>query len=138
VSIIACGPEVPEAMRAAWILRQEYGYTARILNVHTLKPIDSEAIVRAARETGAIVTAEEHQIGALAGRVSSVILQSPHLYGHPVMVAAIGIQDRFGDSGAPWQLVKELKVSAEHIAVKTLELMAHKREVAGMALARAR
>ncbi|HEV2132777.1 MAG TPA: transketolase [Terracidiphilus sp.] len=136
LSIIACGPEVPEAMRAAWILRQEYGYTTRILNMHTLKPLDSEAIVRAARETGVIVTAEEHQIGALAGRVSSVITQSPHLYGHPVMVAAIGIQDRFGDSGAPWQLVKELEVSAEHIAVKALESMAHKRETAGMAHAR--
>jgi transketolase len=128
VSIIACGPEVPEAMRAAWILRQEYGYTTRILNMHTLKPIDCEAIIRAARETGALVTAEEHQVGALAGRVSSVLTQSPLLYGHPVMVAAIGIQDRFGDSGAPWQLVKELEVSAEHIALKAVELMAHKRE----------
>ena len=82
LSIIACGPEVPEAMRAAWILRNEYGYTARILNMHTLKPIDTEAIVRAALETGAIVTAEEHQIGALAGRVSSVMTESPRLYGH--------------------------------------------------------
>ena len=128
LSIIACGPEVPEAMRAAWILRQEYGYTTRILNMHTLKPIDSEAIIRAARETGVIVTAEEHQIGALSGRVSSVITESPRLYGHPVMTAAIGIRDRFGDSGAPWELVKELEVSAEHIALKAAELMAHKRE----------
>ena len=136
VTIIACGPEVPEAMRAAWILRQEYGYTARILNMHTLKPIDSEAIVRAARETGAIVTAEEHQVGALAGKVSSVVTQSPELFGHPVMVAAIGIKDRFGDSGAPWQLVKELEVSGEHIAVKAVELMAHKREAVGIAYAK--
>ncbi len=132
LTIIACGPEVPEAMRAAWILRQEYGYTTRILNMHTLKPIDSEAIIRAARETGAIVTAEEHQVGALAGRVSSVVAQSPELYGHPVMVAAIGVKDRFGDSGAPWQLVKELEVSAEHIAVKAAELMAHKREMSAV------
>lgn len=136
LSIIACGPEVPEAMRAAWILRQEYGYTTRILNMHTLKPIDSDAIIRAARETGAIITAEEHQIGALSGRVSSIITQSPRLYGHPVMVAAIGIKDRFGDSGAPWELVKELEVSAEHIAVKAVELMAHKVEATATASAR--
>lgn len=136
LTIIACGPEVPEAMRAAWILRQEYGYTTRILNMHTLKPIDTTAIVRAARETGAIVTAEEHQIGALAGRVSSVVTESPQLYGHPVITAPIGVKDRFGDSGAPWELVKELEVSAEHIAVKAAELMAHKREPVGAAARR--
>ncbi len=133
LSIIACGPEVPEAMRAAWILRLEYGYTSRIINMHTLKPIDAQAIIRAARETGAIVTAEEHQIGALAGRVSSIITETPQLYGHPVITAAIGVKDRFGDSGAPWELVKELEVSAEHIAIKAAELMAHKREPVGMA-----
>ena len=132
LSIIACGPEVPEAMRASWILRQEYGYTTRILNMHTLKPIDREAIVRAALETGAIVTAEEHQIGALAGRVSSVLTESPRLYGHPFITAAIGVKDRFGDSGAPWELVKELEVSAEHIAVKAVGLMTHKHEPVGI------
>jgi len=127
LTIIACGPEVPEAMRAAWILRQEYGYTVRVLNMHTLKPIDGEAIIRAARETGTIVTAEEHQIGALAGRVSSVLTESPLVYGHPVITAAIVVKDRFGDSGAPWELVKELEVSAEHIAIRAAELMAHKK-----------
>ena len=134
LTIIACGPEVPEAMRAAWILRQEYGYQARILNIHTLKPIDREAILRAAQETGTIVTAEEHQIGALAGRVSSVITESTELYGHPVITAAIGIKDRFGDSGAPWELVKELEVSAEHIVMKAAELMAHKEHPLSMAI----
>jgi transketolase len=127
LTIIACGPEVPEAMRAAWILWQEFGYATRILNMHTLKPIDREAILRAALETGAIVTAEEHQIGALAGRVSSVLTESQRVYGHPVITGAIGVKDRFGDSGAPWELVKELEVSAEHIAVKAAELMVHKR-----------
>jgi transketolase len=136
LSIIACGPEVPEAMRAAWILRNEYGYTTRILNMHTLKPIDRDAIIRAALETGAIVTAEEHQIGALAGRISSVLTESPRLYGHPYLTAAIGVKDRFGDSGAPWELVKELEVSAEHIAMKAAELMAHKHEPVGVAARR--
>jgi transketolase len=127
LTIIACGPMVPEAMRAAWILKSEFGYETRVINMHTLKPIDEAAILRAARETGVIVTAEEHQIGALAGRVSSIITESPLLYGIPVITGAIGVKDRFGDSGAPWELVKEFEVSAEHIARKAADLMDVKR-----------
>jgi transketolase len=128
LSIVACGPMVPEAMRAARILKQEYGYETRVLNLHTLKPIDAEAIVRAARETGIVVTAEEHQIGALAWRVSSILTESQQLYGLPLITGAVGVKDRFGDSGAPWELVKELEVSAEHIACKAVELMAFKKK----------
>ena len=127
LTIIACGPMVPEAMRAAWILRKELGYETRVLNLHTLKPIDETAILRAARETGVIITAEEHQIGALAWRVSGVITEAPELYGVPVITGAIGVKDRFGDSGAPWELIKEFEVSAEHIAHKAIELMDVKR-----------
>jgi transketolase len=130
LSIIACGPMVPEAMRAALILTREFGYETRVINMHTLKPIDEDAIVRAARETGVIVTAEEHQIGALSGRVSSVLTASRELYGLPVITGAIGVNDRFGDSGAPWELVKELGVSAEHIAARAMELMAAKKHAA--------
>ncbi len=126
VSIIACGPMVPEAMRAAWILKQEFGYETRVINLHTLKPIDSAAILRAGKETGAIVTAEEHQIGALAWRVSGILTESPELYGVPVITGAIGVKDRFGESGYPWELIKEFEVSAEHIAQKAAELMAVK------------
>src|SRR5438270_3336205 len=128
LTIIACGPMVPEAMRAAWILKNEFGYETRVLNMHTLKPIDREAIVRAAQETGVVVTAEEHQVGALAWRVSSVITESPELYETPTITGAIGVQDRFGDSGAPWELIKEFGVSAEHIAAKATELMVVKHE----------
>ena len=123
LTIIACGPMVPEAMRAAWILRREFGYETRILNLHTLKPIDEAAIIWAARQTGVILTAEEHQIGALAWRVSNIITGSHVLYGQPVITGAIGVKDRFGDSGAPWELIKEFEVSAEHIAHKALELV---------------
>jgi transketolase len=126
VSIIACGPMVPEAMRAAWILKQEFGYETRVINLHTLKPIDTAAILRAGKETGAIVTAEEHQIGALAWRVSGILTESPELYGVPVITGAIGVKDRFGESGYPWELIKEFEVSAEHIAQKAAELMAVK------------
>ena len=123
LTIVACGPMVPEAMRAAWILRREFGYETRILNLHTLKPIDEAAIIWAARQTGVILTAEEHQIGALAWRVSNVITGSQVLYGQPVITGAIGVKDRFGDSGAPWELIKEFEVSAEHIAHKAMELV---------------
>ena len=74
--IIACGPMVPEAMRAAYIAKRDYGYETRVLNLHTLKPIDAEAIVRAAHDTGVVITAEEHQIGALAWRVSAILTES--------------------------------------------------------------
>jgi transketolase len=127
LSILACGPMVAEAMRAAWILKSEFGYETRVVNLHTLKPIDEAAILRAARETGVIVTAEEHQIGALAWRVSNVITETPLLYGVPVITGSIGVKDRFGDSGAPWELIKEFEVSAEHIAQKAVELMQVKR-----------
>ena len=127
LSIIACGPMVPEAMRAAYILKQEYGYETRVINMHTMKPMDESAIIRAAKETGVVITAEEHQIGALAWKVSNVITASPELYGVPVITGAIGVKDRFGDSGAPWELIKEFEVSAEHIAAKAHELVSLKK-----------
>ena len=79
LSILACGPMVPEAMRAAYILKREFNYETRVVNLHTLKPLDEAAIVRSARETGLVITAEEHQIGALAWRVSGVLTESPEL-----------------------------------------------------------
>ncbi len=127
LSIVACGPMVPEAMRAAYILKRDFGYETRVINVHTLKPMDADAIIRAARDTEVVITAEEHQIGALAWRVSSILTESPRLYGLPVITGAIGVKDRFGDSGAPWELIKEFEVSGEHIAQKAVELMALKK-----------
>ena len=130
LTIVACGPMVPEAMRAAWILKQEFDLETRILNVHTLKPIDTGAIARAARETGVVITAEEHQIGALAGLVSRIIAGSPGLCGTPIVAGAIGVKDRFGESGAPWDLVKLFELSAEHIAERALELVSARRHAA--------
>ena len=75
-----------------------------------------------------VLTAEEHQIGALAWRLSGILTESPELYGLPVITGAIGVKDRFGDSGAPWELIKEFEVSAEHIAHKAIELMAIKKK----------
>ncbi len=128
LTIIACGPMVPEAMRAAHILKREFGYETRVINMHTLKPLDTAAILNAARETGVILTAEEHQIGALAWPVAHTITSSDELYGISVLTGAIGVKDRFGDSGAPWELIKEFEVSAEHIAQKAHHLVARKLE----------
>jgi transketolase len=123
LTVIACGPMVPEAMRAAYILQQEFGWETRIINMHTLKPIDESAVIRAARETGLVITAEEHQVGALAWRVSGIITGSSSLYGVPVITGAVGVRDRFGESGAPWELIKEFGVSAEHIAQMAVDLV---------------
>jgi transketolase len=137
LTIIACGPMVPEAMRAAYILKKEFGFETPIVNMHTMKPFDDEAVVRAAKETGVVVTAEEHQIGALAWKVSSIITSSATLYSTPVITGAIGVKDRFGESGTR-ELIKEFEVSAEHIAQKAGELMAVKERkgVAEEAMAR--
>ncbi len=122
VAIIACGPSVPEAMRAAYILMEEYGIETRVVNVHTIKPLDKEAIISAAKDVNVVITAEEHQVGGMGNLIAAVIGQARELYGRPVIMGMIGVLDRFGESGAPWELVKEFEVSAEHIAAKAKEL----------------
>jgi len=122
IAIIACGPSVPEAMRAAWILKAEYGIETRVVNVHTIKPLDVSAIVKAAKDTGVVVTAEEHQVGGFGNQVAAAISKSDKVYGRPLIVGMIGVQDRFGESGKPWELVKEFEVSAEHIAAEAKRL----------------
>ncbi len=122
LSIIACGPSVPEAMRAAYILKEEFDIETRVVNMHTVKPLDEEAIVKTALETGIVVTAEEHQVGGFGNRVAAVIAQAPELYAKHTIMGMVGVKDRFGESGMPWELVKEFEVSAEHIAAKAKEL----------------
>jgi transketolase len=101
-------------MRAAWILKKDFGIESRIVNLHTIKPIDIETIIRAAGETGIVVTAEEHQVGGFGNWIASTILRGG--LNKPVMFEMIGVKDRFGESGAPWELIKEFEVSGEHIA----------------------
>lgn len=121
LTIIACGPMVPEAMRAAYILKEEYGIEARILNVHTVKPIDKKAIVKAAEETGVIITAEEHQVGGFGNIVAGVIGQGKR-YGAPLLMDMVGVEDKFGETGAPWELMKIFGLTAEHIAKRAKKL----------------
>ena len=121
LSIIACGPMVPEAMRAAYILKEEYGIEVRILNVHTVKPIDRKAIVKAAEETGIIITAEEHQVGGFGNIVAGVIGQGKR-YDAPLLMDMVGVENKFGESGAPWELMKIFGLTAEHIAKRAKKL----------------
>ena len=122
IAIISCGPTVAEAMRAAWILKKEYDLETRVLNVHTVKPLDAKAIAKAAKDCGVVITAEEHQVGGLGNLVAAAIGRSVEVYGTPVIIGMIGVQDRFGGSGFPWELIKEFEVSAEHIAAKAKSL----------------
>ena len=128
ISIIACGTEVPEAMRAAWILKVEYGITARVVNVSTVKPLDRAAIIAAASETGAVLTAEEHQKGGLGNLVAAAILTGCASCERPMLFDMIGVDDKYGESGAPWELVKKFGLAAEHIAAKARELVERKKK----------
>jgi transketolase len=136
LTIIACGPSVPEAMRAAYILKEEFGLETRIVNMHTVKPLDTRTIIRAALETPVIVTAEEHQVGGFGNWIAATTAQAKELFGKPVVLGMIGVLDRFGESGAPWELVKEFEVSAEHIASKAKELSDFAKRESVMAKAR--
>jgi transketolase len=123
LSIIACGPMVPEAMRAAWILREEYGIETRIVNVHTVKPLDVTTIVRAAEETHIVITAEEHQAGGFGNIIAGAILQNRKDFRQPFQLSMVGVADRFGVSGNPWELVQYFGLTAEHIAKRALDLL---------------
>ena len=124
VSIVACGPMVPEAMRAAWLLKEEQGIETRIVNVHTVKPLDVAALVRAAEETGLVVTAEEHQVGGFGNIVAGAILANRQNFQLPLLLDRVGVPDCFGVSGKPWELMQWFGLSAEHIAERVLKLHA--------------
>jgi len=125
LTIIACGPETAEALRAAFILKTEYKIETRVINMHTVKPIDKKAIIKAALETKAVITAEEHQVGGLGNLVASVVKSEPSLYEIALPFDMIGVQDRFGESGKPWQLIKKFGLAAEHIAQKGKEILSY-------------
>jgi transketolase len=123
LTVISCGPETAEALRAAWILKTDYSIETRVVNMHTVKPIDRQAIVRAAGETGAIITAEEHQVGGLGNIVAGVVLAECGAEGKRLPFGMVGISDRFGESGQPWELIRKFGVAAEHIAQKALGIL---------------
>jgi len=112
VAIISCGSMVHVSLLAAKELERE-GISAAVINSHTIKPIDKETIVEAARKTGAVVTAEEHQVmGGMGSAVLEVLAQYC-----PVPVKMVGIMDKFGESGQPELLMKEFGLSPENIVI---------------------
>lgn len=109
-TIIACGIMVNEAVLAHEALKEE-GINARVINMSTIKPIDRDLIIKAAEETKAIVTAEEHSIiGGLGSAVSEVVGEEC-----PVIVKKVGVKDTFGESGTPAELLKKYGLTAEEI-----------------------
>ena len=122
VTVIATGLEVAEAMAAADTLAAE-GISARVVNMATIKPIDKEIILQAAAETGAIVTAEEHNvIGGLGSAVAEVLCES----GKPVPMLRVGVEDTFGRSGPALELLDLYGLTAPHIVDKAKAVLALK------------
>ncbi len=109
-------------MRAAWLLKEEFGLETRVLNVHTVKPLDVAALVQAAEETQLVVTAEEHQVGGFGNIIAGALLQNRRAFHEPLLFDMLGVQDRFGVSGKPWELVQFFGLTAEHIAQRVLAL----------------
>lgn len=101
-AIVACGILVYNALVAADELAQEDGIECRVVNNHTVKPLDETAIVACARDCGAVVTVEEHQIhGGMGSAVAETLAQR-----HPVPIEFVGVNDRFGQSGDPYELIE--------------------------------
>jgi transketolase len=116
VTIIANGLLVCEALKAAEELAAE-GIDARVINIHTIKPLDTELVVKAARETGLIVTAEEHSIiGGLGEAVCAAVAEEC-----PVPVKRVGVNDEFGHSGPAAKLLEQFGLCASNIAAVTRE-----------------
>ena len=121
VTIIASGLMVSEAALAAKQLEAE-GIDARVINIHTIKPIDKDIIIKAAAETGLIVTVEEHSvIGGLGSAVADVVTENK-----PVPVVKIGVNDQYGYSGPAVDLLKEFGLCADNIAATVKDAMAKK------------
>ncbi len=122
VTIIATGLMVNEAIEAAKTLADE-GISAEVINIHTIKPLDKEAIIRSAAKTGAVVTAEEHSIiGGLGGAVAEALCES----GKPVPVVRLGVNDVFGRSGPAVELLHIYGLDAQNIVAKAKQAIALK------------
>lgn len=118
VGIIATGSMVWTALQVAYELEKN-GFSAQVLNIHTIKPIDNEAIIKTAHKTKKIITLEEHQVhGGLGSAVAEVLSQN-----YPVKMKIIGMQDCFGESGSPAELLKKYGLDKDSILSQTLEFI---------------
>ncbi|WP_094550798.1 transketolase family protein [Petroclostridium xylanilyticum] len=122
VTIVATGYMVQKALEAADQLKAK-GIKARVVNIHTIKPIDKELLVKCAQETGAVVTAEEHNIyGGLGAAVAEVLTKE-----YPIPMEYVGVQDVFAESGDYEQLLKKYGLSAENIVYKVESVVKRKK-----------
>ena len=120
--IFASGMLVHEALKAHDILKSE-GVNVYVVNVSTIKPIDSRLIIELARKTNCVVTAEDHNIiGGLGSAVAEVLSEN-----YPCMIKRIGMQDRYGESGKPNELYKKYGLDAESIAEEVMKCMNKKK-----------
>lgn len=122
VTLIATGLLVAESIRAAEALEAE-GISARVIDVHTIKPVDREMIAKAAQETGALVVSEEHLVdGGLGVRVAQAVAET-----YPVPMEFVGIQNTYAESGTPEQLLEKYGVVARDVAAAARRVLARKR-----------
>ena len=120
-TVIANGLMVGEAIKAAAALKEE-GISVRVIDMHTIKPIDADLIIKAAKETGAIVTAEEHNIlGGLGSAVAEVLVENV-----PVPMERVGVNDVFGKSGPAAEVLKYFGLDADHVAAAVKKVIARK------------
>lgn len=117
ITLIGTGSLLSRSIDAADILEEEHDVSARVVNVATIKPIDRDTVARSARETGAVVTAEDHNIyGGLGSAVAEVLVEEA-----PVPMERVGVEDTFGESGGPDELYEKYGLTAHDIVDKALE-----------------
>jgi transketolase len=122
VTIIACGHLVWKAIEAAEILAEK-GISAEVINMHTIKPLDAQAIIKSAAKTGCVVTAEEHMInGGLGDSVAQVIIQND-----PVPQEFVGVDDSFGESGKPEELLTKYNIDTPNIVEAAQKVIQRKK-----------
>ena len=119
VTIIACGTMVDPAIDARKTLFKQ-GINAQVIDMHTIKPLDEKLVIKCARETGAIITAEEHSIiGGLGGAIAEALAENSH----PVRFRRMGIKDRFCESGEPKDLLEKYGLNEKHIVKNVKDLL---------------
>lgn len=122
VAIIACGPLVYNALFAAKEL-EESGIAVRVINNHTIKPMDEKTLIKAAKDAGAVVTVEEHQVqGGMGSAVAEVLAKN-----YPVPIEFIGVQNRFGESGEPNELIEHFGMDVSHIKEAVKKVLKRKK-----------
>jgi transketolase len=122
LTIIGCGMMVSAGLDAAALLAKK-GIEARVLDLHSIRPMDIASIAAAAKETGAIVCAEEHLLqGGMGSNVARIVAEE-----HPVPMRFVGLEDTYVESGDPWDLLKKYHLTAEDIAAAGEEVVRAKK-----------